>query len=268
LNLLGLFKGETNFESPAFTVASGGQGALNLQRAFTPSGGLALTATLTYSATLVDKTSGQQQKAITESVTGASSFAQKSGTVSLVAGDSYAIVIESEVSANLLALNTGSSATQFDNVSVTSSSGETPGGGGDKGGGSGGGGNSGGGSGAGSGSNNSGSLTNSRLERLLSTSLTGSAAVNGNRVFVKATCPAKVGAACKVTVQGLLKKGKAATASRTAKIAMGKSKQLVLKLKPKLKSVVAKRKKLLFKETVKAAKSKATVYKRLKLIRR
>jgi hypothetical protein len=248
VNLIGAFKGETNFESPTFTVATGGQGTLNLQRAFTPSGGLALTATLNYSATLVDKTTGQQQKAITESVSGVSPFAAQSGAVSLVGGHSYAIVIESEVSANIVALSVGSSATDFDNVSVTGP--ESAGGGG-----------------GGNGVGGASGLTNSQLESLIKSSLTGSATLKGGKLYVKAKCPAKVGVACKVTVQGLLKKGKPATAPRTAKIAKGKSKQLVLKVKPKQRSVVAKRKNLLFKETVKAAKAKATVYKRLKLIR-
>ena len=66
----------------------------------------------------------------------------------------------------------------------------------------------------------------------------------------------------------MIKKGKPATGARTAKIAKGKAKRLVLKVKPKMKTKVAAKKKLLFKETVKAGKAKATVYKRLKLIRR
>lgn len=69
-------------------------------------------------------------------------------------------------------------------------------------------------------------------------------------------------------LQGLLKKGRPATAPRTLKVAKGKTKLVALKVKPKLRGAVAKRKKLLFKETVKAAKAKATVYKTLKLIRR
>src|SRR6185312_14367841 len=120
----------------------------------------------------------------------------------------------------------------------------------------------------GEGNDVSNKFSDAHLESLLRSSLTGSAAVKGSRVFVKAKCPAEVGAACKVRVQGLLKKGRPATAPRTAKIAKGKSKQLVLKIKPKLRNKLAKRRSLLFKETVKAAKAKATVYRTLKLIRR
>jgi phage gp16-like protein len=39
-------------------------------------------------------------------------------------------------------------------------------------------------------------------------------------------------------------------------------------VKPKLKSVVAKKNRMLFKQTVKAGPAKATVYKNLKLIKR
>jgi len=66
----------------------------------------------------------------------------------------------------------------------------------------------------------------------------------------------------------MLKKGKPATTKRTAKIAKGKARQLVLKVKPKQKGKVAKKNSLLFKQTVKAGKAKATVYKNLKLIKR
>ena len=92
--------------------------------------------------------------------------------------------------------------------------------------------------------------------------------LKGNRLFVKVPCPAKVGRSCRLTVQGLLKKRKPATATRRAKVAKGKAKKLVLKVKPKALKKVAARKQLLFKQTVKAGKAKATVYKRLKLIRR
>ena len=94
------------------------------------------------------------------------------------------------------------------------------------------------------------------------------AALKGKRLFVKARCPAKVGRACRVTLQGLLKKRKAATTKRMVKVAKGKTKRIVLKVKPKARKQVAKRKRLLFKQTVKAGTAKATVYKRLKLIRR
>ncbi|MGE0067111.1 MAG: hypothetical protein AB7T48_07125, partial [Solirubrobacterales bacterium] len=165
-------------------------------------------------------------------------------------GHTYAILIDSETSSSLANVGLlGSAAARFDNVSIT------------VGGSGGGGGNGGGGSGNG--------LTNSSLTSLMQNSLVGPAILKkGKRIFVKAKCPARVGRACKVTVQGLLKKGKPVTTKRTAKIAKGKTKQLVLRVKPKLRTKVAAKRKLLFKQTVKAGKAKATVYKRLKLIKR
>lgn len=255
VNALTLFRSESVFESPSFTVGESGAGALSVQRAFSDSDLVKLVPQLEYTVSLVDKTAGASTKAIAETVTAESGFATKQGTAPLIAGHTYAIVIAATTSSTVAELGiTGSASVLFDNVSMTTPGGEGGGGGGN--GGQGGGNN---------GSSNS--LTDSSLATLLKSSLSGSARLKGNRVFVKVRCPRKVGVACRVRLQGLARKGKPATAPRTAKIAKGKNKQLVLKVKPKLRSFVAKRKKLLFKETVKAAKAKATVYKRLKLIR-
>jgi hypothetical protein len=254
VNVGGTLKADTTWESPAFTVGDGGQGAVNLDRAFDSGGLVELKPNLAYTATLVDKASGQRQGAITETLGATTPFGSKSGSVTLASGHRYAVLIESELSATLAGASLGSMTANFDNVSVTGP-GETPGGGGN------------GGNGA-AGGNGAGGLSDARLESLIKSSLTGSAAVTRGKVLVKARCPVKVRAACKVKLQGLLKKGKPATAPRTLKIAKGKSKLVALKVKPKLKGAVAKRRKLLFEETVRAAKAKATVYKTLKLIRR
>lgn len=257
------FHGEFGFESPTFAVGAdgGGQGTVSLQRSFVPKALLKLAPELNYTVTLIDKTNGTSQVAFKEATTTESTtFVPKAGDVALVAGHTYSIAITGEVASTVveaLSLTTGVTTVNFDNVNLTG-----PGVNGTNGGGSGGGngGNGGGGVGGGAG------LTSNRLETLLGSSLTGSATVKGGKVLVKATCPAKVGVACRVTLQGMLKKGKPATAKRTVKIAKGKSKKVALTVKPKLKKQVAKRKSLLFKETVKAAKAKATVYKSLKLI--
>jgi hypothetical protein len=112
-----------------------------------------------------------------------------------------------------------------------------------------------------------GGPTSSSLAELIKTSLVGPAVLKGKRLFVKARCPARVGVACKVSVQGLLRKGRPATGVRTVKIGKGKAKRLVLRVKPKARARLAGKRKLLFKETVKAGKARATVFKRLKLIR-
>lgn len=260
-----LFKAEFAFESPQFTVGgdAGGQGTVSLQRSFVPKALLKLAPELSYTATLLDKSNGTSQVAVKEATQAESaSFVPKAGAVALVAGHTYSIAISGEVTSTVVeALTTGgTTSVNFDNVTLTGPGANGNGGGGHGNGAGGGKGGKGGGGGSG--------LSDSRLETLLRSSLSGSAAVRSGKLLVKAKCPKKVGFACRVTLQGLLKKGKPATTKRTVKIAKGKSKRVVLKLKPKLKHKVAKRRKLLFKEKVKAARAKATVYKRLKLIRK
>jgi hypothetical protein len=250
LSAVGLFKTNAKFESPNFTVGDGGQGNLSVQRAFFPGGLVGLTPTLNYSATLVDKSSGQQQKAITETVGGESGFVGKSAGVSLVAGHTYGIVIEAEFSASVLGLLT-SGRVNFDNVAVTgpgSNGPENPvGPGGDNG---------------GAGANG---LTVSKLESLIGSAISGPAVMKGNKISAKGKCPAAIGLACKTTLQGMVKKGKPATSKDTSKIAIGKGKQMSLRVKPASKSKVAKKHSLLFKVTVKAGSVSASVYKTLKL---
>lgn len=246
VNLGGLFKSTAVFESPNFTATEGGPATLSLDRQLASGSLLDLTPKLDYTVTLVDRTGGDSTDVITDSVSGsAETFANKDAATKLVAGHTYALLIDSETSSSVANVGLlGSAAARFDNVSVTVGSSGAGGGGG-------------------------GGLTNSQLTTLMQNSLIGPAVLKkGKRIFVKAKCPAKVGRACKVTVQGLLKKGKPATSVRTARIAKGKTKQLVLRVKPKLKIVVAKKNRMLFKERVKAGAAKATVYKRLKLIKR
>jgi hypothetical protein len=80
--------------------------------------------------------------------------------------------------------------------------------------------------------------------------------------------PAAIKQSCGDSLLGLLNKGRAATGKRSAKIAAGHTKQLVLRVKPKAKTKVATKSQLLFQERVQAGGAHATVYKRLKLIRR
>jgi hypothetical protein len=257
LSAVGLFKTNAKFESPNFTVGDGGQGNLSLQRGFFPGGLLGLTPTLDYSATLVDRSSGQQQKAITETVGGESPFTAKGATVSLVAGHTYAVVIEAEFSASVAGLLT-SGRVNFDNVAVTgpgSNPGENPNGPGN--------GNNG--NNGGEGGNGANGLTASKLESLIGSSISGPAVMKGNKISVKGKCPAAIGLACKTTLQGMVKKGKPATTKGTSKIATGKGKRISLRVKPASKSTLAKRHSLLFKVTVKAGSVSASVFKTLKL---
>jgi hypothetical protein len=265
VNLGGTFKSTATFQSPNFTAGEGGAATLHLDRQLASGNLLDLAPKADYVVTLNDRSSGVSSEVITDSIGGTeAAFKGKDGAATLIAGHTYAISIDAETSSSVANVGLlGSSALRFDNVSLTV--GSSGGNGGNGGGGAKNGGNGGNGGGAGNGAN---SLSDSRLLSLLQSSGGGTAVLKGKRLFVKTPCPAKVGRGCRVSIQGLLKKRKPATTKRTSKVAKGKTKQLVLKVKPKAKARLAKSKRLLFKETVKAGQAKATVYKRLKLMRR
>jgi hypothetical protein len=255
INALSAFKSKVVLESPQFTAADGGAATLRLDRQFEAAQLVSVAPKATLVTTLVDQTSGSEAGVLTEELAGESTFAGRTATIALTQGHIYVLRLATEITSTTKAALVGASgAVRFDNVSVTAGS-------------SGGSGGGAGGSGGNGGGAADGSLTNASLASLMQGSLTGSATLKGNKLFVKVKCPKKVGRTCRVTVQGMIKKGKAATTARTAKIAKGKTKRLVLKVKPKMKTKVAKKKKLLFKETAKAGKAKATIYKQLKLIR-
>ncbi|MBS1844294.1 MAG: hypothetical protein JST53_07750 [Actinobacteria bacterium] len=269
LNLLGLFKGELTAESPTFTAVGSGTGSLALTRAFAPGNLLNLGPQFTYTANLVDKTTNTKQKAITETLTAETPFAAKSGAVSLTAGHSYAVQVETSTSSTVADLGLlGEAVGRFDNVSVTGPDApSTPGGNDGANGGNGGAGEEGG--GGGNGKRGAGGVSSDRLESLIrSSSLVGPATLKGNRLSVKAKCPAKVNATCTITLQGLLSRKKPATAGRKAKVKKGRAKNFALTVKPAARKAVKTKSKLLFKETVKAGKAKATVYKAIKLVRK
>lgn len=90
----------------------------------------------------------------------------------------------------------------------------------------------------------------------------------GSRLLVRVRCPRKAGRTCRITTQGLLKKRKPATKKRTVKVRKGKAKLVVLKVKPKARGKIAKRKRLLVRQKVRAGKVTATVTKSRRLIRR
>jgi hypothetical protein len=274
LNLIGVFKSDVTAESPTFTAAGSGSGTLSLSRSFVPGGLLPLTPQFTYTAYLVDKTTNTKQKAITETVNEEVPFATKVGGVSLVAGHSYAIEIEAGATSTVASIGLlgGEAAGRFDNVVVTGPGGEeTPPGNpnppngkpGDNGG------NGEGGEGANGANGGAGGVSSARLESLIrSSSLVGPAVLKGNRLTVKAGCPKKVGVTCTLTLQGQLTKKKAATTARRARVKQGKRKQFALKVKPAALAKVKVQKKLLFKETVRAGKARATVWKSIKLVRK
>ena len=263
---LGLLKAGYIDESPAFTAGAGGSGSLSLSRQFSPGGLASLTPTFTYSAFLVDKSTNTKQKAITETLEAAAPFATKAAAISLTAGDTYVVQIEASTTASsLLGLLTETSS-NFDNVVVTGPNGtggnpaeEVPPGKNNNGTNGENGGNGGGGAGG---------VSAARLESLLQSSLVSPAVLKGNKLTVEAKCPAKLKATCTLAITGMLSKKKPATTARKAKVKKGKTKSFALKVKPAALAKVKTKSKLLFKEQAKVGKSKATVYKTLKLVRK
>jgi hypothetical protein len=255
LNLLTLFKSTVTLQSPDFTVAAAGDATLHLDRQFASGSLVDLAPQATYDVTLIDRTAGTKSEVLNEAIPAASEFIGKDHAASVKDGHTYALSIKTETSSTVAgtALLGGTTSLRFDNVSLTvNASGSSGGGGGGRG--------SGGGAGSG--------VSSQQLQSLIGGSLVGPAVLKGNKVTVRAKCPAKVGVACRIALRGMLSRKKPATSSRKAKVAKGKTKKFVLRVKPKGLKKVSRSKRLLFKETVRAGKAKATVYKRLKLIKR
>jgi hypothetical protein len=248
LNAVTLFKSTVTVQSPDFTVASAGDGTLHLDRQLVGGALIDQAPEVTYTVDLLDRTSGTQTEVMTETLAVNPDFVGKDHAVSVKAGHTYALAVTAVTSSTVAGagLLGGTTSFRIDNVSLSV---QTSGGGG---------------GGAG------GTLTDQRLQQLISGngSLLEPAILKGNKLSVKVRCPKKVGRTCKVALVGLLKKGKPATAVRKAAIRKGKTKKLVLKVKPKALPKVKARKKLLFKQTVRAGKAKAVAFKRLKLVKR
>lgn len=253
LNLLTLFQSTVTLQSPDFEVGDGGAGSLRLDRRFASGSLVDLAPQLDYTVQLIDRTSGKTSTSIAESVDSSSGWSGEDGAATVVAGHTYAIAITARTSSTVAGtgLLAGSTSARFDNVALTVGSG-----------------GDGGGSGKGAGGDGDGNSIASRVAALAPATLAGPATLKGRRLSVKARCPAKIGRSCRISVLGLLSKRKPATAPRRVKVAKGKTKRVVLKLKPRAKGKVAARKRLLFKVKVHAGSADATAFKRLRLLRR
>jgi hypothetical protein len=126
----------------------------------------------------------------------------------------------------------------------------------------------------GAGAGNGDGLSRERLGELVRAAMPQTAVIKGKgrRLLVRTRCPRKVGRACRITMQGLLRKHKPATARRTVKLRKGRSKLVVLRVKAsaraKLRAKLSGRKRLLVRNRVRAGKVTATVYEKRRLIRR
>jgi hypothetical protein len=255
LSALGLLNTSFTAESPVFVAKETGVGTLKLERSLDNSALLSLSPTLAYTATLVDKTGGSEQKALEES-TGVTGFGAKEAAVSLVDGHHYAIKIAATTSSNVAGVGlTGKIFTGFDNIAVVDPAGPNSNNGND-------------GNNGNNGSNGQNGVTSAELRQIMQSSLVGPAVLRGNKILAKAKCPAKVGRACKITLVGHLTRRKVATARRVGTVAKGKKRPLPLRVKKNAKAKVKKSRTLLFKETVQAGKAHATVWKRLRLVKR
>lgn len=172
---------------------------------------------------------------------------------SLSPGDEYRIQITSSYTTGTSVLVSGNA--DYDNVVLSASDGAGTSGKKGKGKGSG---------------NDAGAFDSRRLEELLRQVTPGTAVLGGKgkKLFVRVKCPRKIDHVCRTTAQGLLRKHRPATLKRTVRLRSGKSKLLVLRVKPKARRQVAKRKRLLVRQKVRAGKVTATVVKSRRLIRR
>jgi hypothetical protein len=254
LNLVSAFKATVTEVSPEFKASTGGPATLHIDRQFVPANLVGLEPEATYTVKLIDKTAATESTPIVENVKAASAWSGVDAATSLKEGHAYEISVTTETASTVVGtgLLAGATNARIDNVQLFD---RLSGGGG-------------GGAGAGSGAQGGNSLTDAQLTALMRSSLVGPAVLKGKRLFVKAKCPVKVGVKCKVSVQGLLKKRKPATSTRTASVGKGKTKRFVLQVRPKARATLATRKRLLFKETIKAGLAKAIVYKSLKLVKR
>jgi hypothetical protein len=262
LNLVGLFKGTATWNSPQFTVPvkaiTGAE--LNLDRAFSAGGLVDVGPEATYTVTLADLSSGTSTAVLSQKVDGEDkAFAPAGAPVAVVGGHTYRLSIEAVTAQSTLALSalTGTTSLRFDNVGLIVHS-------------TGGGDDGGNGKGAGGKKNSGGNpvLSDSRLLSLLREDEAGPAVLMGKRLLVKVSCPRKVGRACNIVAQGLLTRRRPATQKRVVKIAGGKGRRVALRVKPAVRQKLAKRKRLLVREKVRAGGARATVYRQRKLIRR
>jgi hypothetical protein len=255
------------WESPSFTYSGAGGGKataidFSLDRRASVDQLLAVAGnSAEYTVRLIDLTKGGEAVTLIAPTTlaGANSWTGVSrGSIdpaSLRPGNDYRIQITSSYTTGTSVLVTGSA--DYDNVVLSASDGVGPGG------------KKGNGKGKGNGSGNgAGGLDSQRLEQLLRQATPGTAVLRGKRLLVRVKCPRKIGHACRTTAQGLLRKHRPATLKRTVRLRSGKSKLLVLRVKPKARKQVAKRKRLLVRQKVRAGKATVTILKSRKLIRR
>lgn len=247
------------WQSPSFTYsglggAVPGEVAFEMDRRASVDQLLAVAGnSATYSVRLIDLSDGNESLPLIAPATlaGAKAWRATSASVEpdqLVVGHDYKIAITTAYSTGTTVLVTGNA--DYDNVALSVDRGGKGRGGG------------------GAGAGGDGGLDRQRLIDLMRDATPGTATLKGKSLFVRVNCPRKLHRSCRMAVQGLLGKRKPATARRSVKLRKGKSKLVKLLVRPKAQGKVAKRKRLLVRQKVRAGKVTATIYKKRRLIRR
>jgi hypothetical protein len=264
INLLSLFGSTVAFESPEFTVDEGTAAVLRADRQFIIGGLVDLGPQADYSVTLVDVTDGVEVGDVTELLAAESaSFVNQTEALTVTPGHTYLIEVEvATTSTTISILADGATDVRFDNVALTVETPDPPvdppvdpptdpGDGGKDG--------SDGKDGKDDSSSNSTSTKNSSSSDQGTTQQVTTTGIvqNGRRVRVKLSCPKRAKKACRITAQGKLG-GKRVTQRRTVKVGKGKNRVVALRVKPRFREVVAKRKRLLIVQKVKTGKRTRT----------
>jgi hypothetical protein len=263
LNLGGLFESIVVFESPDFTVAGGGAATMRVDRQFTPGGLLNLEPESTYTVSLIDRGTETPTEVLSEVLDeGDAAFAGREAAASVTAGHTYAISIEADTGSTTTGFGLlGSAVARFDNVALSVQ--EAAGGGGGGGGGSGGdGGSPGGGGGANS------TLSSDDLRTLVRRGAAASATIRGKRVFIRVRCPRRAQKPCRITAQGRIKGRVRVTRSHTVRVARGRSRIVALRVKPRFRETVSRRKRLLVVQKVRVGDVSTTFARSRALIQR
>lgn len=266
LNLLGTFESTVVFDSPEFTVTEAGTATLHLDREFVPGGLIELVPTASYAVTLNDLTETTGSVPLTEEIENASAFTGKDAVATVVAGHTYTISVEVKASSSITlnVLVDGETSVRFDNVRLSVQTPDDPVDPGPDDDGDG---------GSGEGSTNSSSTTSLTSKELLSSvksssQETAQVHVDGKRVFVRVSCPRRVKRACRISAQGIIGKRAKVTRRSSAKVASGRTKLLALRVKPRFRDEVARRKRLLIVQEVRVGKVSTTFARTRVLIRR
>lgn len=266
------------WESPAFPyTGAGGQAPTSLSLAVSRRAdvtdlleGIAGSAA-TYSVALIDETGGGAVIPVAgpTSLATATEWAAVPTAVDpglLTLGNEYAIRITSTyVPGAVAALVEGSA--DYDNVVLTATRPDDSPKGPGPGGGAGGSGGAGGAGGVGAGSSSQASLTADRLRVMIRRSAPAAARLRGKYLLVRLACPRSVRQSCRITAQGRIRKRVPVTHRRTVRVAKGRNRLVALRVKPRFRERIAKRKRLQIFQIVRVGDVSATFSRSRALIR-